>query len=552
MSRLRVGPALAVAVLLALAAPSAAQQPPGQAADPSLGAVPTDAFAFVSVKVSKLWDNPAAKPFRDWVATQKDGVLESMVGLPFADIDRVTVVAPTLDPRRDDDEPIILVTTREKYADAKVLKALAGGFGDGKALPLTGRAVKLPRGVDSGPFRTVLLANDRTLLFTHSALDEKEAAAVLARLMPRKGDGPLSDALAEAQSHDIVIGVNLSALGPFAERLAKDKEAAPFLVFLKAKTAVLTADVGKTAKGKFVMAFPDADTAKQAAKALEDGMKLAAEVLANHRLGGNNPDPVEKFVFGRFVDVLKNGKVTVDGSNVVAAADVPFADDLAKFAEALPKSLKEHIAERTAQNNMKQLGLGFFNFESVYQRFPSDSAPGGDKAPVMSWRVQILPYIEQDNLYKQLDHTKPWDDPANLKILQAGEMPKVFEHPGRPAPKGHTYFRIFMLPKDAKGKDRPLFKEGERGLKILDITDGTSNTFMIVEAGEAVPWYKPDVLAYDGKLPLPQLGAKDADVFLVVFCDGSVRKLKPSKLGEKTLRALITIAGDETIPDLDK
>jgi hypothetical protein len=74
---------------------------------------------------------------------------------------------------------------------------------------------------------------------------------------------------------------------------------------------------------------------------------------------------------------------------------------------------------------------------------------------------------------------------------------------------------------------------------------------MIVEAGEAVPWYKPDVLAYDGKLPLPPLGDKEADTFFAAFCDGSVRKFKTSKLAEKTLRALITIDGGEVIPDLD-
>jgi hypothetical protein len=84
-----------------------------------------------------------------------------------------------------------------------------------------------------------------------------------------------------------------------------------------------------------------------------------------------------------------------------------------------------------------------------------------------------------------------------------------------------------------------------RGPKFSDVIDGLSNTLMIVEAGEAVPWYKPDVLAYDGKLPLPQLGAKDADKFLAAMGDGSVRLFKPSKLGEKTLRGLISINGGE-------
>src|SRR5207253_6386188 len=82
--------------------------------------------------------------------------------------------------------------------------------------------------------------------------------------------------------------------------------------------------------------------------------------------------------------------------------------------------------------------------------------------------------------------------------------------------------------------------------RFASITDGTSNTFCIVEAGEAVPWYKPDVLAYDGKLPLPQLGGKGASRFLAAMGDGSIRVIS-TKTDEKTLRALITINGGEVV-----
>jgi hypothetical protein len=58
---------------------------------------------------------------------------------------------------------------------------------------------------------------------------------------------------------------------------------------------------------------------------------------------------------------------------------------------------------------------------------------------------------------------------------------------------------------------------------IADITDGTSNTFMIVEAAEAVPWTKPQDLDYDPAKPLPKLGGLFGDGFNAALCDGSVR-----------------------------
>ena len=54
---------------------------PGDTGLPSLSVVPTDAFGFVSVKVSKLWDNPAAKPLRDWYSAQKQVPFEDMIGI---------------------------------------------------------------------------------------------------------------------------------------------------------------------------------------------------------------------------------------------------------------------------------------------------------------------------------------------------------------------------------------------------------------------------------------------------------------------------------------
>ncbi len=523
--------------------------------DPGLKSIPTDGFVFASVKASKLWDNPASKPFRDWVASQKVDPIEEMHGIKAADIDRVTLFMPSA----SGSAPLLFVTTRKPYSEARVRKLLSRDPDERR----------IDRGEDfandrvveiHGNFRWMIFVDDHTMLFFP---EERRGSgggsgwALIAQLLARKADGPLAAALSEATQHDFSLGLDIAGFRKVFERepLGARNPFKVFLQLLKADKATLTADFGKTATGKLVLNFPDAATAKQAAPLLEEGFKTIIEMLAQDA-NERRPDPMRKAFSELATAVLKNAKVTTEGDKAIASVDVPYADDVAKLVATFPKSLASDRDRMTASNNTKILALGLHNYHDTFQVFPGDV--GHERRLAWSWRIQILPYVEQNAIYAKLDMKKPWDDPANLKVLQAAEMPKIFEIPGRPAPKGHTYFRIFSLPKEAKPTDNersaaiPFFEEGKRGKTLNAISDGTSNTLMVVEAGEAVPWYKPDVLAYDGKLPLPQLGDKDADSFLAAMADASVRIFKPSKLGEKTLRAMITCFGGEVLPDLDK
>ena len=90
-----------------------------------------------------------------------------------------------------------------------------------------------------------------------------------------------------------------------------------------------------------------------------------------------------------------------------------------------------------------------------------------------------------------------------------------------------------------------------RGPKLTEFLDGTSNTIMIVTSDKAVPWTKPDELAFDPDKDMTKLlGFFPGEVCSVAFGDGSVRAL-PKKLKLKTLNALITKAGGEVIDDDD-
>src|SRR5262245_14014333 len=85
---------------------------------------------------------------------------------------------------------------------------------------------------------------------------------------------------------------------------------------------------------------------------------------------------------------------------------------------------------------------------------------------------------------------------------------------------------------------------------IVSITDGTSNTILIAEGGAAVPWTKPEDIAYDPRKPIPALGGQFAHVIHVAMGDGSVRSI-PKHYDPVILRAAITANGGEVV-DLDK
>jgi hypothetical protein len=187
---------------------------------------------------------------------------------------------------------------------------------------------------------------------------------------------------------------------------------------------------------------------------------------------------------------------------------------------------------------MKQIGLAMHNYHDTYRRFPPAAVCGPDGKPLLSWRVLILPFLEQENLYKEFQLDEAWDSPHNIQFVSP--TPYVYRpYKGNAPADGMTYFRVFVGPGAGF--------EGMKGLTFADFKDGTSNTLLIVEAWEPVPWSKPDELPYDPNGPLPRLGgiAKDGS-FRAAFVDGSVHVIRKGT-SEETIRALITRNGNEKI-----
>jgi prepilin-type processing-associated H-X9-DG protein len=154
--------------------------------------------------------------------------------------------------------------------------------------------------------------------------------------------------------------------------------------------------------------------------------------------------------------------------------------------------------------------------------------------------VAILPYIEQDALYRAYQFNEPWDSSANRRVLE--QMPALFRSPSAdPRSTSSSYF-VLTGPET-------IFS-GKEGAKFQQITDGTSNTLLIVEARRDIPWTKPEDIPYESGQPLPKLGGYTQGGFNAAFADGSVRFLHEA-IDEKMLRALITKAGGELINAVD-
>lgn len=193
-------------------------------------------------------------------------------------------------------------------------------------------------------------------------------------------------------------------------------------------------------------------------------------------------------------------------------------------------------AHRTdIMNNLKQIGMAMHDYHGTNRSFP----PQGTK---LSWRVELLPYLEQRNLYNQFDRTQPWNSPKNKALLK--HMPKVYALPGSDDARNfETHYQVIA----GQRTIYPERSQGNRGPVLQRITDGTVSTILVAEAKKPVPWTKPEDLTYRGPQAMPELGGFYATSFYVLMADGSVRRL-PLTIPPQTLSALITATGGEIVP----
>ena len=202
------------------------------------------------------------------------------------------------------------------------------------------------------------------------------------------------------------------------------------------------------------------------------------------------------------------------------------------------QAAREAARRNVAVNDMKQIGLAMHNYHDIYKHFPARTIRDAEGKPLLSWRVAILPLLDQA-LYKEFHLDEPWDSEHNRKLIE--KMPAVFNNPSNTV--GDEGKTVYLLP-TGKGT---MF-EGNNALTFQEVTDGLSNTIMIVEAADdaAVEWTKPGDLSFDPAKPTAGLSGARPGGFQAAFGDGSVRFLADA-IDESVLKALFTPRGGETV-----
>jgi len=210
---------------------------------------------------------------------------------------------------------------------------------------------------------------------------------------------------------------------------------------------------------------------------------------------------------------------------------------LQTFAPAVQAS-SEAARRSQSSNNLKQLGLALHNYHDTYKSMPPAYSSDKDGKPLLSWRVHVLPFLEQRALYDQFHMDEPWDSEHNKKLIPM--MPRTLQTPGSKAGPGKTNYL------GAAG-EKGIFP-GKDPIGIRDIIDGTSNTIMTVEVNDesAVIWTKPDDFVPDPENPKKGLLGLRPGGFNAGFADGSVRFLSEG-IDDEALRALFTRNGREPV-----
>jgi hypothetical protein len=236
---------------------------------------------------------------------------------------------------------------------------------------------------------------------------------------------------------------------------------------------------------------------------------------------------------------------------VAAAVVVPFIPVIHQVLK-----VRELAYRLSTRSKLNQIGLAMLEYNTNHGSFPGQAIYHNGK-PVLSWRVALLPYLEENDLYQQFRLDEPWDSPHNQALLKL--MPRVYAAADGEGVKTYTtFFQVFVSRPGASPRDQAMFEARPGpGRRLSEVRD--RDTILIVEAREAVPWIKPEDIPFgdpdasggSGRRLSDLIGRRSLAYYHAFFCDSTAHAVyREDLLGrdpEETVRAMITPCGGEAV-----
>ena len=526
------------------------------AAEPST-AIPEDTAVYMHVNLAKLWDSPIGKAMtanpspevkKSLDLLKNDFGLTPEMFASFSSTQSIEQMTP---------ESHSLVRFRKPYQRAVVIAGLKKQI-SGTNDFYTEDEIKYPKYEDDGKMFSVKVSSnviykidmsDPTWISIAMYFNSDGTAP---QLIDGKNNGPLAKVVTLAQAKDslVTIGVNFAQFP--VQLLDEDAspELKPFQPLIQCEVAWLNAKLdGDT------IAFENHYQAENGRKAKEAERSLGVlrlliltQIKALHNESEASKElPVKAVIplMEKIMPSLNAMKITVEGKEAIMKGSLPIALDLQPLYTLMfvKESSKSTMAMRPTpiSTHLKQLGLALHGYRDVDAKgkFPTAYSISKRGKPLLSWRVHVLPYIEQVELYKKFNLDEPWDSEHNMKVMKENPMPSAFALTKKIKPnETDTHLQAFV------GKDTIITTLTPTD--IMSIADGTSNTFMLGVAAKAIPWTKPEDIDVDGKADVITLLLFDNDVTHICFGDGSVQYVKKT-INADSLKALITRSGGEVV-----
>ena len=501
---------------------------------------------FMSIRIGDGWKNPKFKDqFKVGLGRGNDefdkklAEVETKLGIKLEEVERVTMIVRSADLflKNDKDQFAAVVRTSKAMDRKKIIEyAIKELNAKEKQVQHEGNTIHV---LDDGGGAPMVLffPTDRIVVITPSEAGMKDALRQ-AKNPPKHAAIARGVKMASSGKYTIVAAMEVKK--DFMNKVPEDfMKQVPNLRDL---TGVIVSGTVASDESEAILTFPSKE---MAAKGKTDVDTLVTLMKAGLKAQKKElPPALQKTIDS--ISINQSGEEVV----VKIKADPNLKDlgDLQGFGFPGRGGGDFGGAGRMQSvNNLKQIALAIQGFNDANKSLPNHAVLHPKTGqPLLSWRVAILPYLDQQPLYNQIRQNESWDSPHNRQF--SNKIPAVYHLPGK-LNDGRTYYQVFHGSESAFPKTmRPPNFPGS-GVSMVNITDGTSNTIFVAETGASVNWMQPDDIPFqmNDQGLMNRLGNHWGDnTFNAAMGDGTVRAFRRD-MPALTLQALITRNGGEVV-----